>query len=47
MCGCTSIPCVLLVYDFNDSLLDVQPHVDVMASLLFVNINLLEPEFYI
>jgi len=29
------------VYDFNESFLDVrvQPHIDVMASLLFVNIN--------
>jgi len=27
------------VYDFNDSVLAVQPHIDVMASLLFVNIN--------
>jgi len=33
--------CVSLVYDFNESFLDVrvQPHIDVMASLLFVNIN--------
>jgi len=31
--------CVLLVYDFNESSLAVQPHRDVMASLLFVNIN--------
>jgi len=40
------ICCVILrndiniVYDFNESFfLDVQPHIDVMASLLFVNIN--------
>jgi len=31
--------CVLLVYDFNLSFLYVQLHIDVMASLLFVNIN--------
>jgi len=27
------------VYDFNEDFLDVQSHIDVMASLLFVNIN--------
>jgi len=27
------------VYDFNEKFLDVQPHIDIMASLLFVNIN--------
>jgi len=27
------------VYDFIESFLDVQPHIDVMASLLFVNMN--------
>jgi len=31
--------CVLLVYDFNESFLDTQPHIGIMASLLFVNIN--------
>ena len=30
---------VMSSYDINESFLDVQPHIDVMASLLFVNIN--------
>jgi len=29
----------LQVYNFNENFLDVQPHTDIMASLLFVNIN--------
>ena len=27
------------VYDFNENFLDVQPDIDIMASLLFVNIT--------
>ena len=29
----------LQVYDSNENFLAVQPHIDIMASLLFVNIN--------